>query len=135
MEDAAPSGAPGTLAPEAGTAADRHRRLAVRKGDRIVLVDVESIDWIEAFGDYARIHVGSQRHLVAERMHALEEMLDPRRFLRIHRSIIVRLDAIRELRREPDGSGAVVLGTDVRLRVARGRWESLELALGIAKRE
>jgi two-component system LytT family response regulator len=112
---------------------DRPRRLAVRTGDRIVLVDVDSIDWIEACGDYARLHAGERRHLIAERMHALEDLLDPGRFLRVHRSIIVRLDGISELRRDPDGSGSVVLGTGVRLRVARGRWEALERALGIAR--
>ena len=109
------------------------RRLAVRTGDTLVLVDVRTIDWVEACGDYVRIHAGRKKHLVAERMHAIERLLDPRRFLRIHRSILVRLDGIRELSREPDGSGAVVLQGGVRLRVARGRWSALEEALDIAK--
>ena len=109
------------------------RRLAVRTGETLVLVDVGTIDWVEACGDYVRVHAGRKRHLVAERMHAIERLLDPRRFLRIHRSILVRLDAIRELSREPDGSGAVVLQGGVRLRVARGRWSALEEALDIAK--
>lgn len=109
------------------------RRLAVRTGEKLVLIDVKKLDWIEAFGDYVRLHVGRQKHLVAERMHVLEGLLDPRRFLRVHRSIIVRLDGIRELYREPDGSGAIVLHDGVRLRVARGRWDALERALDIAK--
>jgi len=109
------------------------RRLAVRTGETLVLVDVRTIDWIEACGDYVRVHAGRKKHLVAERMHAIERLLDPRRFLRIHRSILVRLDGIRELSREPDGSGAVVLQGGVRLRVARGRWSALEEALDIAK--
>jgi two-component system LytT family response regulator len=109
------------------------RRLAVRNGDRLVLVNVKSIDWVEAYGDYVRIHAGGANHLVAERMHAVERLLDPRRFLRIHRSIIVRLDGVRELQRDPDGAGAIVLHDGVRLRVSRGRWDSLERALGIAK--
>ena len=109
------------------------RRLAVRTGETLVLVDVRTIDWVEACGDYVRVHAGRKKHLVAERMHAIERLLDPRRFLRIPRSILVRLDAIRELSREPDGSGAVVLEGGVRLRVARGRWSALEEALDIAK--
>ncbi|HZD04783.1 MAG TPA: LytTR family DNA-binding domain-containing protein [Longimicrobiales bacterium] len=107
-------------------------RLGVRFGARTVLVDVPDIDWIEADGDYARLHVGGRIHLVSERMHALERTLDPAHFLRIHRSAIVNLDRVRELRREPDGGGVVVLRNEVRLRVARSRWEKLEGALGLA---
>jgi two-component system LytT family response regulator len=125
---------PGGTAGDPGDAPRTHpRRLAVRTGEKLVLVDVKSIDWVEACGDYVRIHTGRKKHLVAERMHAIERLLDPRRFLRVHRSIIVRLDGIRELAREPDGSGAIVLQDGVRLRVARGRWDALEQALDIAK--
>jgi two-component system LytT family response regulator len=124
---------PGTSAPDAEAPRTYPRRLAVRTGEKLVLVDVKTIDWVEAFGDYVRIHTGRTKHLVAERMHAIERLLDPRRFLRVHRSIIVRLDGIRELAREPDGSGAIVLQGGVRLRVARGRWDALEQALDIAK--
>jgi two-component system LytT family response regulator len=117
---------------DAGTR-DWPRRLAVRTGEKIVLVDVKKIDWVEAFGDYARLHVGRRMYLVAERMHAIERLFDPRRFLRVHRSIIVRLDGVRELHRDPDGGGSIVLHDGVRLRVARGRWDALERALDIAK--
>ena len=99
----------------------------------MTLVDVEAIDWVEACGDYVRIHAGTRKHLVSERMHGLERLLDPRLFLRVHRSTLLRLDRIQELARDPDGSGSVVLESGVRLRVARGRWESLERALEIAK--
>ena len=116
-----------------GEARSHPRRLAVRTGDKLILVDVKTIDWLEACGDYVRIHAGRKKHLVAGRMHAMERLLDPGRFLRVHRSIIVRLDGIRELAREPDGSGAIVLREGVRLRVARGRWAALERALDIAK--
>lgn len=112
-------------------AAPRPDRLAVRLGTRVILVPVEDIDWVEADGDYVRIHAGGKVHLVSARMHALEDRLDPATFLRIHRSIIVNLTRVGELQRESDGSGAVVLREGVRLRVARGRWEDLERALGI----
>lgn len=105
------------------------RRIGVRTGAKIVLVDVEKIDWLEAWGDYARIHAGSQTHLVGQSLQSLENVLDPGEFLRIHRGSIVRLSRIRELLRETDGSGAVVLENGVRLRVARGRWEALRVAL------
>ncbi len=107
------------------------RRIGVRNGARTTVVDIEHIDWVEASGDYARIHAGKARHLVLQRMHALERALDGGAFLRIHRSVIVNISRIRELHREPDGSGSLVLHDGVRLRVARGRWEALQEALEI----
>jgi two-component system, LytTR family, response regulator len=121
------SDAAGTLA--SGTA--RPENLAVRVGTRTVLVPVAEIDWIESDGDYARIHASGRAHLVSVRMHALEELLDPRRFLRVHRSVIVSLPRVAELQRDDDGAGTIVLRSGVRLRVARGRWEELERALAI----
>jgi two-component system, LytTR family, response regulator len=118
---------PGTLAP--GSA--RPENLAVRVGTRTLLVPVADVDWIESDGDYARIHAAGKVHLVNARMHALEDLLDPRRFLRVHRSVIVALARVAELQRDEDGGGAVVLRSGVRLRVARGRWDELERALAI----
>jgi two-component system LytT family response regulator len=124
----------GSPAPEgelAAPSADRGpaARLALRLGPRTLLLPVEELDWVEADGDYVRLHAGDGAHFVAGRLSALEERLDPSHFLRIHRSLIVRLDRVRELRREADGGGCVVLHDGVRLRVARGRWEALEQAL------
>jgi len=105
------------------------RRLGVRTGTKTLIVDVEAIDWVEALGDYARIHAGKATHLVAQRMHALERLLEAGDFIRIHRSLIVNLKRVRELHREADGSGFIVLHDGIRLRVARGRWELLQEAL------
>ena len=105
------------------------RRIGVRNGSKITLVDIEAIDWVEASGDYARIHAGKHAYLVSQRMHALERLLESREFVRVHRSLIVNVKRIRELHRDPDGGGTLVLTDGVRLRVARGRWESMERAL------
>ena len=105
------------------------RRIGVRNGAKITLVDVEAIDWVEASGDYARIHAGKHTYLVSQRMHALERLLEAREFVRVHRSLIVNVKRIRELHRDPDGGGTLVLTDGVRLRVARGRWEAMERAL------
>lgn len=122
----------GQLAEAATSAsAPRARRLAVRVGSRIILVAVDEIDWVEADGDYVRVNVAGAVHLLTERLHALEATLGPEKFVRIHRSILVNLDRVRELRREPDGSGYVLIEGDVRLRVSRGRWEDLSRALGV----
>ena len=105
------------------------RRIGVRNGAKITLVEVDAIDWVEASGDYARIHAGKHRYLVSQRMHALERLLEAREFVRVHRSLIVNVKRVRELHREPDGGGTMVLTDGVRLRVARGRWEAMERAL------
>ena len=107
------------------------RRIGVRTGTRTVLVDVDAVDWVEALGDYARIHVGARTHVVSQRMHVLERLLESGGFVRIHRSLIANLSRIRELHRDADGGGTVILDGGVRLRVARGRWEALQSALAM----
>jgi two-component system LytT family response regulator len=115
--------------PEPVARAAPPRRIGVRTGSRVRLVDVDAIDWVEASGDYARLHAAGQTHVLLQRMHALERLLETREFVRIHRSLIVNVRRIRELHREPDGSGTLTLQDGVRLRVARGRWDALARAL------
>ncbi len=125
-------GAAGQLTSDRDEEAPRPpRRLGVRVGARTVLVPVEEVEWAEADGDYVRLHAGGKVHLLAARMHALEAALGHGRFLRIHRSVLVNLDRVRELVRDPDGGGHVLLDNSVRLRVARGRWDALEGALSL----
>lgn len=106
-------------------------RIGVRTGSKVAVIDVASIDWVEALGDYARVHVAKSAHVVSQRMHALEQVLEAGGFVRIHRSLIVNLKRVKELHRESDGSGSVVLDSGVRLRVARGRWQALLDGLGM----
>lgn len=73
-------------------------RFTVRTGSRIQIVLAEDTDWISAAGDYAELHVRGRPHLLRETINTLEENLDPKKFLRIHRSRIVRTAAIVELR-------------------------------------
>jgi two-component system LytT family response regulator len=114
-----------------GEVALANQRIGVRLGPKLTVVDIASIDWVEADGDYARIHAGRASHLVSQRMHALERHLEPFGFVRVHRSLIVNRERVHEMHREADGSGVLVLTTGVRLRVARGRWDALERALGV----
>ena len=82
-----------------GRDSEKHSsRLIVRTGSRIQIVLVEDIDWIGAAGDYAELHVRGRSHLLRETMNSLEQKLDPAKFLRIHRSRIVRTDGILQLR-------------------------------------
>jgi two-component system LytT family response regulator len=64
-------------------------RLVVRDGERYELVTVDAIDWVEAANNHVQLHCGARRHLLAETLTSLERRLDPRRFLRVHRSRIV----------------------------------------------
>lgn len=72
-------------------------RFPVRTGSRIQLVLADEIDWIAAAGDYAELHSSGHVHLLRETMNSLEQKLDPAKFLRIHRSRIVRVTCVREL--------------------------------------
>jgi two-component system LytT family response regulator len=73
-------------------------RFLVRSGARIQIVLVEDVEWIGAAGDYAELHVRGRSHLLRETMSALEHKLDPEKFIRIHRSRIVRSSSVTELR-------------------------------------
>jgi two-component system LytT family response regulator len=105
------------------------RRLEARSAGRVTLVDVDDVVWIEADGDYARVHVDGGDHLVSERMKHLERRLDPARFVRIHRSRIVNVDRVRELRHLSHGDYEVTLDDDTPLRVSRGRRKHLLAAV------
>lgn len=106
-------------------------RLPITEDDVTHLVPVDEIDYVEARGPYAEIHVGRKTYSVRERMHVLEDRLGPAEFARIHRSIIARLDRIVAL--EPYFRGDVVarLRDGTRLKVSRGQREELERRLGI----
>lgn len=94
-------------------------RLVTRADGKIRIIRVDDIDYIEAAGNYAKIHVGGKMHLVREGMNSLESKLDPARFLRIHRSVIVRIDRIKELESLYQGDYVVVLHDGTRLTTGR----------------
>jgi len=92
---------------------------AVREKGKVVFVRHADIDWIEAAGDYVRLHAGPRAWLVRETLGAVERRLGSRRFLRIHRSTIVNVDRVRELRSFDNGDGAVLLNDSPELRLSR----------------
>ncbi|WP_104023417.1 LytR/AlgR family response regulator transcription factor [Gemmatirosa kalamazoonensis] len=108
-------------------------RFLVRRAGRVVVVPADDVDWIEADGDYARLHVGAARHLVRETMGRLEATLDPRRFVRIHRSIIANVDRIAELRPHANREFVVVLRDGTRLKLSRSYRDRLDARLGAAR--
>lgn len=107
-------------------------RIAVEARGQVRVVPVNQVDYITANGPYAELHVADKRYLIRERMQTLEERLDSARFLRIHRSAIVRIDAIEILLREPGGDYAVRLRGGPELPVGRSRRDDVEQRLGMA---
>ena len=109
-------------------------RLMIKDSGRVVLVKVNDVDFIEADGNYAKLHVGRKAHLLREKMNDLEGRLDPAKFVRIHRSIIVNLDRIKEMHPYFNGDYVVVLEDGRQLRMSRTRREHLEARLKISHR-
>jgi two-component system LytT family response regulator len=94
-------------------------RVAVREHNRVLFVKPADIDWVQADGNYVRLHAGAQSHLVRETMRAVEQRLAPRGFLRINRSVLVNLDRVRELQPLFHGDAVVILHDGRRLNVTR----------------
>jgi len=117
-------------APTAPAPASYRSRLVVKSGGNVALVPVEEIDWIDADGDYVRIHVGKAAHTVRETMNHLETELDPARFVRIHRSTIVHLARVKELQPFYRGEYVALLHDGTRLKLSRGCRSVLEARLG-----
>jgi two-component system LytT family response regulator len=111
---------------------DRRRsdRLVVKSGGRVVFLRTEDIDWVEASGNYVRLHVGSDAHLLRESMKNMERRLDPSTFVRIHRSAIVNVDRIRELEPWFHGEYIVILRDGTRLTSSRVFSDRLSALIG-----
>ncbi|MFY0533789.1 LytTR family DNA-binding domain-containing protein [Nannocystis pusilla] len=94
-------------------------RVAVTLGKRTIFVATASIDWLAASANYVELHVGAEVHLLRTTLSALEAQLDPRTFVRIHRSYAVRLDAVKELRSVGGGEYRAILAGGVELPVSQ----------------
>ena len=99
-------------------------RIMVKADDRTQFVRVADIDRIESAGNYARLHVGRTTHLIRETLCALEGRLDPSRFGRIHRRVIVNLARVREIQPWFGGDQIVILADGLRLRLSRSYREA-----------
>jgi two-component system, LytTR family, response regulator len=107
-------------------------RLVIKSGGRVYFVRVDEIDWIEAAGNYVKLHVGKEEHLLRESMNGIEAKLDPRKFIRIHRSTILNAERIKELQPAFHGDYAVILRDGVELTLSRNYRERMEEFLGHA---
>lgn len=112
-----------------GTAAGVEERFVVRGGGRVSFVHASEVDWIEADDYYVQLHAGPKTHLLRESLRELEARLDPRQFVRIHRSAIVRVDRVEGLRSTGQGGYAVRLKDGTELKLSRRRRDELQALL------
>ena len=104
----------------------RLERLMIRSQGRVFFLRTHEIDWIEAEGNYLRLHVGKETHLLRETMSRLESKLDPDKFLRIHRSALVNIERIKELHPLFSGDYTVILHDGTQLTLSRSYHSKLQ---------
>ncbi len=101
-------------------------RLVIKSSGRVVFLKSEEIDWVDAAGNYVRLHAGKENHMLRETMGRLEERLDPEQFIRIHRSTIVNVERIKELQQQFHGDYLVVLHSGQRLTLSRSYRDKIQ---------
>jgi two-component system LytT family response regulator len=104
---------------------DYLERVVVKSHGRVLFLKIEDVDWIETSANYVELHSGKQSYLLRGTLATLEERLNPRQFVRIHRTTIVNIDRIRELQPWSHGDFTVVLKDDTKLRMSRRYREKL----------
>ena len=100
-------------------AAGYARRVLVEDDERLRFLPVETIDYLEADGNYVRIHAGAEAHRIRATLAGLVDRLDPRQFIRIHRSTVVNVNRIREVQPWFGGDYVALLGDGRKLKVSR----------------
>jgi two-component system LytT family response regulator len=105
------------------------QRLAVEANETIVLVRVDDIRWMQSSGNHIRLHVGKTSHLIRQSMKNLETLLDPNRFLRVHRNAIVNLDHVEEFHLPPNGNMFVRLNDGLCLPLRKANRAQLRKSL------
>jgi two-component system LytT family response regulator len=112
--------------------------LPIRSGRETLRLDVSTIDWIDAAGDYMCLHAGGQTHVLRATMKELEDMLDPAVFQRVHRSTIVNLARVRSLRPHLNGECFLKLQSGQEVKLSRSFRDKVEMLLdrfGIAPQD
>ena len=108
-------------------------RVVIKSGGRIYFLKTEEIDWVEGAGDYLTLHSGSQTHLIRETMGNFHAKLDPQKFLRIHRSTIVNVERIKDIRPLYKGDYVITLTSGISLKASRGYRHELRPLLDEAR--
>lgn len=104
-------------------------QVQIKSRGRVSLVDLNSVDWIEAQGNYVALHCGTTTHLLRETLSSFEAQLDPRAFVRVHRSQLVAITRIGRITPLGNGDGSIRLIDGTELRLSRGYRERVYTAL------
>ena len=104
---------------------DYPSRVLVQQNKKLITITVNDIQWVEAYGDYSKLHVDQQVYLCNFGITDLEQKLDPQQFLRVHRSSIINLDKVKELNKYGKSYDVTMLNDDV-VRVSRGYMDALK---------
>jgi two-component system LytT family response regulator len=129
----------GRVTAEAGGEPSRARtngdwlaRVSVRVGEHVRVLAAAEIDWIEANGNYVQIHAGTETYLHRETLRQLQDTLDPSRFLRVHRAVIVNVERVREVHPLFNGNAELVLQNGTRIALSRRFREQARRLLGLS---
>ena len=106
------------------------KRLVIKSAGKISFIEVEDIDWISAEGSYVTLNMSGKAHLMRETLKKLEKVLDPRKFLRIHRSTIINVSRVKELHSHFHGEYIVILKCGKRLKLSRNYRDNADQLLG-----
>jgi two-component system LytT family response regulator len=107
------------------------QRIVVRERQQIIIVPIDHIDFIEAEDDYINIHVAGKTHLKTQSLSELETQLDPLQFVRIHRSYLLQVKALKQIERHSKDAHAALLYNGARLPISRAGYERLKSLLSM----
>jgi len=120
---------------DAAVGSTREGTIVVTTSRGATVLHLNEIDWIEAAGNYAQLWIGQRSYFLREPLHLLEERVRRHGFVRAHRRALIRLDGVRELRRNQAGALVAVLGSGVRIPVSRRRSAAFTSALRLLGRD
>ena len=120
----------GAIAESVATKEDYPERLSIRDSGETINVQVDSIDWIDAAGDYMCVHAEGKTYVLRGTMKRLEELLDPQKFVRVHRSTIVNCRRVRSLRPHRNGEYFLTLENSRELKLSRSYKANLDRLVG-----
>lgn len=106
------------------------KRLTIKLTGRTILLPTDEIDWIETYGNYLKVHAGRESHLIRGTMQSLETKLDPEKFVRVHRSVIVNIEKIKEIYPRSNGDQDLVLQNGRQLMLSRNYRDRFFAVLG-----
>ncbi|HKR14372.1 MAG TPA: LytTR family DNA-binding domain-containing protein [Pyrinomonadaceae bacterium] len=106
------------------------KRLTIKLTGRTILLPVDEIDWIETYGNYLKVHAGRDSHLIRMTMQSLETKLDPEKFIRVHRSVMVNVEKIKEIYPRSNGDQDLVLQNGKQLMLSRNYRDKFFALLG-----